>query len=179
MPITLRMETPSHRAPSRLWTVSVVALVALAAAAATAALVYQQRASRPVGEGELFAAEAAAAAGSYGELLAEGIDPATAVRAVRNDLRIEAVGLVVDGSYREASAPELVGTAVPELLAGALTESRLAAAALPVPVPISIDGVVEWEARSVVYQVAQPLQAGSGLVLSYDVSELLARRARS
>jgi signal transduction histidine kinase len=70
-----------------------------------------------------------------------------------------------------------VGTKVSEFAAAAAEEQRFAAVAEELAGPLSIDGVVEWNRGEVVYQVVQPLGDGSAMLLTYDISELLARRA--
>ncbi|MEX2278866.1 MAG: HAMP domain-containing sensor histidine kinase [Acidimicrobiia bacterium] len=176
------MESPSTRlarSPSPMWTVGIVAAIAFAAACLIAAFLYQDSVSAPVGEGELFKQEASAARDAYVQSLDDGDPASVAVRSVRNDLEIEAVGAVdSDGAFIAASSPELLGSELGVFLQDALTEGRFAALAGQLATPLSVDGIVEWAAGSVVYEVAQPLDGGGGVVLFYDISELLSRRSQ-
>jgi signal transduction histidine kinase len=147
----------------------------LAVASAATAYTYQREISQPVGEGQVFAEEAEVAVAQF--LSAPGADEG--VRRVRNQLGIEAVGLVdPDGAYLAATSPALVSTTVDPFLIGGLGNRRLAALAVTLDVPLSIDGVETMAVGEVVYQVETPLADGSGLVLSYDISELFERRLR-
>jgi signal transduction histidine kinase len=56
---------------------------------------------------------------------------------------------------------------------------RFGAIAVPIDVPITVDGVSEWEPGDIVYEVIQPLGGGQAILLTYDISELLARRSTS
>lgn len=156
-----------------------MAITAAAAAIALGAfgLAHQRASDRPVGEGALFASEGMAAREELADLLDE-TDPAAAVRHLRNDLMIEAVSLVTpDGRITHSTSQDLVGSTItnPHLSAG-IGSGRLTAMAGPISHPITIDGVTEWEAGDVLYEVAQPVDGGA-LVLSYDMGELLERRA--
>lgn len=162
-----------------MWTVGVVIALALAVAGLLAAFVYQRSVSSPVGEGELFKQEASAVRVGYQELVAAGSTPDHAVRALRNDLGIEAVGVVdTEGRFVASTSPEQQGTETELFLRQALSEGRFAAIAVRLTHPLSVDGVVEWEPGSVVYEVAEPLPDGGGVVLAYDLAELLARRSQ-
>lgn len=162
-----------------MWAVGIVTAAVLSGAALISALVYQQSVSSPVGEGTLFKGEASAARADYEALLGAGKTSDEAVRAIRNDLEVEAVG-VVDGTgmFVTSSAPEQVGSTIDAFLAGALAEGRFAAVAVELATPLSVDGIVEWVPGSVVYAVGEPLPAGGGVILAYDISELLARRSQ-
>lgn len=163
-----------------MWTVGIVTALVVALACLTAALLYQRDVSAPVGEGRLFKTEAMSASARYAALTADGTDPDLAVRTLRNDLAIEAVG-VIDPSLRVvySTAHEQVGDEVGAFLGGALADGRFAAQAVELTHPLSIDRVEEWQPGSVVYQVVQPVDPEAGLILSYDISELLARRSQS
>ena len=163
-----------------MWTVGIVAALVLALACLTSAFLYQRAASAPVGEGQLFKSEAMGASARFAALTANGADPDLAVRTVRNDLDVEAVG-VIDSSLHVvySTAPEQVGVGVGPFLGGALADGRFAAQAAELTHSLSIDGVEEWRPGSVVYQVVQPVNEETGLILSYDISELLARRSQS
>ncbi|HEY5579411.1 MAG TPA: HAMP domain-containing sensor histidine kinase, partial [Acidimicrobiia bacterium] len=147
----------------------------------TVALVHQLQVSRPVGEGELFVQEATAAAAKLEMMMEDESDLATTVRHLRNSLGIEAVALVSpNGEISAATSENLVGTTLQNgFLRFGLESERMAAVAGSTGVPISIDGVEEWSDIDVLYQVLQPLHAGKGsLLLYYDISQLLERRAR-
>lgn len=162
-----------------MWAVGVVVAAVLALAGLASAYLYQHSASVPVGEGELFKQEASAARLEYDSLIASGVPPTDAVRMLRNDLEIEAVTAVgPEGAVTASSAPELRDAAIDPFLLSALEGGRFAAIAAALPVPLSVDGIVEWPAGSVVYQVFEPSEVGGGLVFSYDISALLARRSQ-
>lgn len=171
------METPSVeiRRPSPWWLVLAAACAALAVGFAVAAIAYQRQAAEPIGEGQLFVEEAMAASVS---ILGDP-DPEVAVRAVRNTLEIEAVSLVdPSGRIVHSSSPSLVDeTVANSLLAFSIERARFAAVATPITEPVQIDGVPTWRVGDVLYQVAYPTDEGS-VLLHYDISELLERRAR-
>ncbi len=147
-----------------------------ALAAITAAVVYQVDATRPVGEGALFqddARQALAVATESGGLPRDQL-----ARLLRNQLEIEAVSVVDEtGRIAASSAPAWAGLALDGLLGTGFDNGWFVAIAQPVKTAVTIDGIVEWEQGEVLYDVYQPHPAGGGLILSYDISELLARRA--
>jgi signal transduction histidine kinase len=141
------------------------------------AIVHQREASRPIGEGALFQREASAAGSGFDP----AADPAVEVRRIRNALSVEAVGLLgADGAYVAATSDSLVGvTEMDPFLRDLAVSGGFGAIAGPAPVAIAIDGVEEWPSGSVLYRVLQPLDGGGALVLHYDISQLLSRRAGS
>lgn len=163
-----------------MWAVGVAIAAVLAMAGLVSAYLYQHSASAPVGEGELFKQEASAARLEYDRLISSGVFPEDAVRMLRNDLEIEAVTVVGPaGGVRASSAPELESAPIDPFLLSALEDARFSAIAAELSTTLSIDGIVEWRAGSVVYQVFQPLgEERGGLLFSYDISELLARRSQ-
>lgn len=177
------VSTPSNltdRRASPMWAVGVAVAAVLALAGLASAYLYQHAASAPVGEGELFKQEATAARVEYDRLISRDVPPAEAVRMLRNDLEIEAVTAVdPTGTVRASSAPELLDAPIDPFLLSALDEERFSAIAVALPTSLSVDGIVEWPAGSVVYQVFEPSEVDrGGLVFSYDISELLARRSQ-
>ncbi len=170
------VQPPLSRLPSRAWIAGSILAVIVALAAGFGALAYQRRVARPVGEGELFAADATWA-GSRLATSDQGAD--VVVREIRNQLEIEAVSLVSpDGLIESSTSPNQVGRAIEiDLLLYGLFEGFFAAIASPVSGNLSIDGVSAWAEGEVLYQVLQPLPSGEGLVLYYDISALLSRRA--
>lgn len=149
----------------------------LSAAALLAAIAHQQRASEPIGEGEVFVADAAMAK----EVIMESGSSRQGVRHARNLLGIEAVSLVDEDSVVVASTSgRLTGNVVANSLLGyGVATERFAALAVAIDRPLEIDGVVEWPSGSILYQVISPLSDVEGsLLLHYDLSELLARRVQ-
>lgn len=167
---------PAPRASN--WWLAVAGLcLVLTAATVVAAVDTQQDASRPIGEGEVFVSDAARAS----RIVTENDDPEVGVRLARNLLDVEAVSLVApDGTIVASTSPDLDGrTLANPLLAYGLGESRFVALVAALETPLLIDGVEQWPAGSILYQVLSPLDDGTGAILThYDVSELLARRAR-
>lgn len=154
-----------------------VATALIAALAILGAVVYQVRISRPVGEGTVFAADARRAADRAEEVTTDSDD--LMVRRLRNAFGVEAVSLVTrTGRVAASSAPGLVGRRLSGLLGTGVDNGWFVAIAQPVEATIEIDGVTEWWPGDVLYDVYQPLEGGRGLILSYDISELLTRRAR-
>lgn len=152
-------------------------IATLAAASFVAAIVHQDSATHPIGEGEVFVVDAERAATL---ILGEG-SPDEAVRHVRNLLDIEAVSLVgPDGVVVASTSDNLIGHPITNpLLAYGAGVGRFAALASAIDMPVEIDGVVEWPVGSVLYQVISPLEPDTGLVmLHYEVAELLSRRAQ-
>ena len=148
-----------------------MALIAVAAWVVAARV--QADATRPVGEGELFAHDTAMAAAT----LTDADDPFTAVRTVRNALTIEAVSLV-DGDLMHvaSTSPNLVATRL-EIPFFQGNPMPLRALAAPMGRPILIDGIEEWAPDDILYQVMSRLDDGRMAVLVYDLQELAARRA--
>lgn len=164
--------------PASLWVVAVAVAVGLALALGLSATTMTLHALEPIGEGELLAAETQEAAARILQ-----VDSAAAedeLRHIRNSLDVEAVSLVApDGAVMRSTSGTLERTRVDPLLASSLAEARFAALAGPLPMRVEVDGVVEWEAGDVLYQALQPLGDGTGIMLSFDVSELLERRAEA
>ena len=164
---------------SRIWMGAAVLAGALAAFAAGAAAVHHADTTRAVGEGELFAEEASAAAAMVEEHLSSGESLDVAVRRVRHGLGIEAVSAIDPGGVVVAStSASLVGSPISNPYVGFVhSAGRFGAIAAPSPVPIQIDEVDEWMVGDVLYQVIQPFGEDWSLSLHYDVASLLARRA--
>jgi len=158
-----------------VWLLAAVTTLAGVVALLAFAVMHQREASRPTGEGALFRTEAAAAGSDFDA----AADPAVEVRRIRNDLAIEAVGLLgPDGTYLAATSDNLVGATEDNPFLGYLLASHsFGAIAGPMPAAVAIDGVEEWPQGSVLYRVLQPLDGGGALVLHYDISQLLTRRA--
>ncbi|MGH8925657.1 MAG: sensor histidine kinase [Acidimicrobiia bacterium] len=168
----------SRHSPSGAWLVGAALAGLIALSAILGAFFYQRSADRPVGEGELFVADAALA---QAELERAGTeDVAMTVRRVRNLLTIEAVSLVgAEGRIlASTSSNQEGGQLLNGLLLYGLSTGFFSAVATSIDDEIRIDGVTEWDDGEILYHVLQPLDAGEGLLLYYDVSELLARRAR-
>lgn len=149
----------------------------LAAASLTAAIVHQVSSTAPIGESEVFAADTRTAAG----IVAAEDSPDEGVRRARNRLGIEAVSLVSDDGIVEHSTSRTLARQplADPLLSSAVERGRFGALAGSTAQPIEIDGVVEWPAGSVLYEVIAPLDDGSGFVmLHYDIPELIGRRAQ-
>ncbi|HEX2420950.1 MAG TPA: HAMP domain-containing sensor histidine kinase [Acidimicrobiia bacterium] len=175
LPVTV---DPSRRSPSGAWLAGAVLAGLLALSSLVGAFFHQQEVDRPVGEGELFVADAAEARTELEK--AETGDLALAVRRVRNMLAIEAVSLVdADGRIIASTSPNQEARELSNgLLRYGLSSGFFAAVATSIDTEIQIDGVTEWEDGAILYHVLEPLDNGEGLLLYYDVSELLARRAR-
>lgn len=162
-----------------LWTKAAVLTALMALGMGAWAVINQYLVSRPVGEGELFHEEVSAAAVDYHEALNGGTDPSAAVRHVRNVLGVVAVSAIDDrATYIASTSENLVGSEVRGFLANALDAARFAAIAQEIDHPVAIDGVEEWVPGDVLYRVVAPLPDGGGLLVEYDVSALLSRRAR-
>ncbi len=161
--------------PSRSWIVLVLLLATFSVASVVAAVAINNEAQRPIGEGELFLLDGQTVAAALNGTTVETND----LRRLRNDLTIEAVSLVgSDGIIIASTAPTLEGS-VPSspLMVGFSSGGRFGAIAVPATEPITVDGVVEWEPGDIVYEVIQPLDNGQAALLTYDISELLARRS--
>lgn len=162
--------------PSPLWGASIAAVVALAVASAVIAIGGSIKAQRFIGEGELLFDDAAYAAGTIA-----GLDPSndirTELRQLRNSLEIEAVSLVsVDGLVVASTSSTLEGSALEGMLANSVADGRFAAIAAPMDNDLTVDGVMEWRRGDVLYQAVHPTDQGA-VMLTYDISELLHRRA--
>ena len=162
-----------------MWTVAASACLAIAVVVGVAAALYQVGETRPRGEGELFQAEGDVAAAMVSGSGSEAGSLDMTVRHIRNHLEIEAVGVIDDtGTFLASTSPNWEGSTLdPPLLSSMAADGRFGAATVRLSDPVSIDGVTEWEAGDALYQVVQPLDDGGALVLSYDVSGLLERRA--
>ncbi len=165
------------RVASPVWLLAAVVTLAGAIGLGFAAVTHQRAASRPIGEGALFFQEASSAGADFDPTS----DPAVEVRRIRNHLDIEAVGLLgPDGEYQAATSDTLTGVLETDpFVSGLLASGSFGAIAGPAPAPLAIDGVEEWPQGAVLYRVVQPLADGRALVLHYDISQLLARRAGS
>ncbi|HUO45748.1 MAG TPA: HAMP domain-containing sensor histidine kinase [Acidimicrobiia bacterium] len=165
--------------PHPLWTTTAVFSAALALLIGGWAVFDHYVRIRPVGEGELFSAEVRAAATEFELALEAGTDPALAVRQIRNRLHVETVSVVTgEGIYLHSTSDNLVGGDLTGYLESALARDAFAAIAEPLTDQVSIDGVVEWEAGDVLYRVLAPLPSKEGgLLIEYDISALLGRRA--
>ncbi|HEY7470025.1 MAG TPA: HAMP domain-containing sensor histidine kinase [Acidimicrobiia bacterium] len=169
-------ETVTPRRPSRWWLALAAICAALSAAGAISAILVQRSSAQPIGEGEVFIADASEAA----SIIEGETDLDAAVRLARNALEIEAVStLDADGVVTASTSEPLVGVPVRnELIAYGANGHRFMALAAAIDEDLWLDGVVEWPATSVLYQVVSPLDDGSSLLLHYDVSKLLARRTQ-
>ena len=140
------------------------------------AILVQRSAATPIGEGEVFVSDAADAAA----ILDGWEDQHLGVRHVRNALGIEAVSVIDrDGTVLATTSPPMLGGPLtnPLLNLGA-SEARFFAIAVPVDHDVVLDGVTTWPAGSILYQVVSPLDGDQSVLLFYDISELLGRRAR-
>jgi signal transduction histidine kinase len=175
---TWHRPTAADRA-SPLWTATAALAAVLAVVVGGWATFDQYLASRPVGEGELFLTEVSAAAEFYSNAAASGQEPFFTVRSIRNDLGVEAVSVLdPDGSFEASTSTNRIGGEVDGFLAAALQNGTFAAIAQPITQPIELDGVRQWEAGDVLYRVITPLRDNRALLVEYDVSALLGRRAR-
>jgi two-component system sensor histidine kinase BarA len=163
---------------SRLWSATAGSALAVGVVFAALAVSHQISASRPLGEGELFAVEARQAETVLSD---PSVAPDLAVRSLRNDLDIAAVSIVdADGAYVASTSPDLVGrTMTSGFLRGAIGSAGMRAVTAVAGAEIAIDGVPTFGAEDVLYQLAQPLPSGGAAVLMYDVVDLTARRANS
>jgi signal transduction histidine kinase len=172
---------PKGTRPSRWWITLAAVFAVLSLAAAVAAVVHQVNASRPIGEGQLFLSDAQSGMEQIEGSLDAGMAPDDAVRHLRNLLHVEGVALVdSEGIITAATSDPLVGTEVvnPVLQYG-LGSGRFAAVAAPLDEDLEIDGVPEWRAGDALYLALLPgsEEGRQSLLLYYDISELLARRA--
>ncbi|MEX1125052.1 MAG: HAMP domain-containing sensor histidine kinase [Acidimicrobiia bacterium] len=149
-------------------------------AAAITAVVHQSKASRPIGEGQLFYSDAQLGMMQIDQAVSSGMTPDDAVRHLRNLLRIEGVALVdSEGAITAATSDPLIGGMIDNpVLQYALGSGRFAAVAAPIDQDLEIDGVPEWQSGEALYLALLPGAEGNpSLLLYYDISELLARRA--
>lgn len=137
--------------------------------------------TKPVGEGELLAADAVTAAAEIGAVLAEGTNIDEGLGHLRNRLEIEAVALVDgSGAIVGSTSPSMIGhSALDPFLGYAMSQGVFSAIAKPSPWPVHVASMQEWRAGDTLYFALQPLEAGGGVLMVYDVSELLERRARA
>ena len=163
--------------PSRWWLVISLVCWVLAAVGLVGGLLVQRRATEPIGEGEVFVADADIAVA----LLDASEDINEGVRRIRNHLDLEAVSVIDKTGLVVASTSGSLKDAVVQnpLLAFGAFEGRFVALAAEIETPIHIDGVEEWVAEAVLYQVVAPISGTSdSVLLHYDLAELLARRVR-
>jgi signal transduction histidine kinase len=143
---------------------------------AVVAILVQRAAATPIGEGEVFVSDAAQAS----KTIADSPDIDLGVKRARNALGIEAVAVVSsNGATLTSTSPSMTGASIASpLLMFGVSEGRFAAVAGPIEHDIVLDGVTEWPTGSILYQVVSPLEDDTSLLILYDISELLARRAR-
>jgi len=142
-----------------------------------AGIAHQVDAGRPVGEGEVFLADVAAAH----DIIAKAGTLDEGVRHARNSLEVEAVSVVgPDASVVASTSSSLNGRQLDNVfLLSAIDSRRFAALATASNVDIEVDGITEWPAGSVLYEVLSPMPDGtSSLLIHYDVADLLSRRAQ-
>ena len=171
---------PKGTRPSRWWIALAAVFATLSVAAVVAAVVHQHDAGRPIGEGQLFLADAQLGSAQINEAVDSGVRPDEAIRHLRNELGIEGVALVDStGTITTATSDPLVGTKVDNpVLAYGLEAGRFAAVAAPIDQDLRIDGVPEWRAGEALYMALLPGEEGRpSLLLLYDISGLFARRA--
>ncbi len=165
--------------PSRWWIALTAVFAVISIVVAVAAIAYQREATRPIGEGQLFYDEARGGLSQIDAWLDAGGSEAEAVRRLRNSLDIESVALVdAGGTVTAATSGPAVGTSIENpVLQYALSSGRFAAVAAPVDQPVVIDDVTEWETGDVLYMALLPDEDGTALLMHYDISALLSRRA--
>lgn len=170
---SLHARSPERR-PSRSWALMAGLLSAAAIIAVASAVVVNERAQQPIGEGELFLADAQYALTAIGD--SPGLDD---LKRVRNDLTIEAVSLVtIEGIISRSTSPSFEGgDPASPLTVGSAARGRFGAVAAATPTEITIDGVTERDQGEIIYEVVQPMSSGEAVLLTYDMSELLARRS--
>ncbi|HEU4894821.1 MAG TPA: HAMP domain-containing sensor histidine kinase [Acidimicrobiia bacterium] len=169
------MRSADIRPRSTWWLVVSGVIWALAMASLLAAVIHQRSATRPIGEWEVFLEDAGAAA-----LILQEDSDGEGVRHARNHLGIEAVSVVdASGIVVSSTSGTLARRPVAnQLLAAGVSNGRFTGLAAATAEPIEIDGVVEWPVGAVLYQVLSPIEDGEFVMLHYDVSDLLARRAQ-
>ena len=163
------------RRPSSWWVVLAAICAALTAAAAIAAIVVQRESAAPIGEGEVFIGDVASAV----EIISASSDTASAVRHARNELRVEAVSVLDENGVVVASTSDpLVGEPVSSpLIAFGAADRRFMALAGAIEDDLWLDDVVGQTKGTVLYQVVSPLEGAGSVLLHYDVTELIGRRA--
>lgn len=165
---------PETERPLRAWGVLIGVLVVAAVACGAVAIAGSIQANRFIGEGELLFDDTAMAAARIDALAG---DVETELRHIRNDLEIEAVSLVSSSLTVVAStSPSLEGLRLEGMLAGSVEDRRFTALAVPLNTDLVVGGVVEWHPGDVLYQSVHPTADGA-VMLTYDLSELLRRRA--
>ena len=169
------------RRPSRAWVIMTILTSLIAIALIAAAVSHQRRADQPKGEGQLFLEDASYAAARVSDTMHEGMAADSAIRHVRNQLTVEALSLVgPSGEVITSTSETLIGIPITNgLLQFGHFDSRFVAVAAPLETAIEVDGVVEWNVGDVVYHAIHPLENGSSLLMSYDISQLLQRRAQA
>lgn len=174
--MTVVRDTGLHK-PSVWWPVVAAICIVLAIGAAIGASVVQRDATRLIGEGDVFSADIHA----FNDIIADSEDPDFAVRSARNEFEVEAVSVIdADGNFEYSTSETLLGQPLdnPMLLFG-VAERRFSAIAGEVIYEIRVDGVTEWPAGSILYQVVAPIpDRDASLMIHYDLSEMLARRAQ-
>lgn len=174
--MTVVRDANLHR-PSVWWPVVAAVCVVLAVGAAIGAGIVQSEATRLIGEGDVFAADIDA----FDRTIAEVDDVDLAVRQARNDLEVEAVSVIgADGTIEYSTSETMVNQPLdnPMLLFG-VSERRFTAIAGAVTYQVEVDGVAEWPSGSILYQVVAPIpDQDNSLMIYYDISEMLARRAQ-
>jgi len=151
--------------------------IALTAATVITAFIVQRESTRPIGEGEVFLADAA----TVERFTVEGEDPDAAVRRARNRLGIEAVSILgPDGVVIASTSDPLTGSRLRNpLMAEGATDNSFKGVAAAIESDLWLDGVLEWPAGTVLYQVVAPLADGErSIMLHYDVAQLLGRRTQ-
>ena len=141
------------------------------------AVLVQEEASKPIGEGDVFINDARTAAAH----IESNADPDIAVRVARNDLGVEAVSVLdASGNVIASTSSNKVGYQLSnQLLLAAVENQRFTAVALAIESPIVLDGIETWPAGTVLYQVVHPIEeASNALLIHYDVPELLGRRTQ-
>lgn len=147
---------------------------ALTTAAGIAAIAVQRDAASPIGEGEVFVADA----DEVRDRLSASADLKLAVRQARNELGVEAVSVLdAHGVVVSSTSDPLLGKTVSDgPIADGVADRRFMALAAAVDEELWLDDVVRWPAGTVLYQVVSPLDDGTSLLIHYDVSELIGRR---
>lgn len=166
---------------SRWWMASILISVVLALGLGGLATYLGVESTKPVGEGELLAADAQSAAAAVERGNNDATDVDETLGHLRNRLEIEAVGLVdATGAVVASTSPSMIGPpALDPFLIYALSEGVFAAVAKPSPWAVNVASMQEWRIGDTLYFALQPIEGGGGVVMVYDVSELLERRARA
>ncbi len=111
--------------------------------------------------------------------VAAGTTDQEAVRQLRNSLDIEGVALLDDdGTVIASTSDPMIGSSIDNpVIQYALSSASFAAVASPLDQALEIDSVTAWEAGDALYMAVLPGSEGRSLLLYYDISALLARRA--